>query len=59
MKYETNPARVPSPGMPFHDLGWMPSLALSFTRGTFRRDEKLNKGVLPCMRVDEPCAPSR
>src|SRR5258707_2374095 len=37
---------------------WMPSLARSFTRETFRRDEKLKlKGVRRCIRVDDPCAP--
>src|SRR5579864_3340649 len=37
---------------------WMPSLARSFTRETFRRDEKLKpKGVRQCIRVDDRCAP--
>ena len=35
---------------------WMLSLARSFTRETFRRDEKLKlKGVRRCIRVDDPC----
>ena len=36
----------------------MPSLAHSFTRETFRRDEKLKlKGVRRRIRVDDPCVP--